>query len=66
MDNLSPQMRRVLMLLAAGNTNKEIASILGIKRETVRRYAYKAMDRMKARTVMQAVIEFMVNYERQR
>jgi len=63
-NNLSPQMCRVLTLLAEGNTPKEVGVILGIKRQSVRRYAYIAMKRLEARTVVQAVVKFQVNNER--
>ena len=57
-DKLSPRMRAVLRLLAQGNTYKETACLLSIKRDTVRKYAYMAMSRLKARTVIQAVVIF--------
>ena len=58
MNKLSPQMRNVLQSLSLGNTYKETACLLSIKRDTVRKYAYMAMSRLKARTVIQAVVIF--------
>lgn len=61
MNNLSPRMHDVLHLLANGHTYKEAAFILSIKRETVRVYAYRAMARLNARTVTQAVVIYAIH-----
>ena len=55
---LSPRMQEVLNLYARGYTHKEIATALNIHRNTLHRYAYIAMSRLGARTVIEAVVIF--------
>ena len=65
MDNpdkhLSPRMVEVLTLLSAGNTYAEVACMLFIEVRTVKQHAYRAVDRLGAKTVIHAVAIFVMN-----
>lgn len=59
---LSPRMKAVLVLLSQGHTYKGVAVALSMRRDTVRKYAYRAADRLGARTVTQAVVIFIAGH----
>lgn len=46
MNRLSPQELRIIALVADGNTNKEIALVLGLSDKTVKNYLSNAMDKL--------------------
>lgn len=46
MSRLSPQELRIVALVADGNTNKEIAVVLGLSDKTVKNYLSNAMDKL--------------------
>lgn len=52
---LTSRQRDVLTLSALGNTNKEIADILGIAKSTVKIHSFRACHRLDCRTRTQAV-----------
>lgn len=54
-DALTPRQRSVLAGLIAGHSNKQIARILGISPRTIENYRAGLMDRLKARTLAQAL-----------
>jgi len=48
--DLSPRQREVVLLLAEGNTNKQIAAILNLSRRTVEAYRATIMRKLKLRS----------------
>ncbi len=46
MDSLSPQERRVLVLVAEGKTNKEIAVLMGLSDKTVKNYFSRTLEKL--------------------
>lgn len=55
-DVLTPRQLQVLRLVARGNSNKEVASILGISNRTVEAHRYQIMSRLHASTLSDLVI----------
>lgn len=55
-DVLTPRQLEVLRLVARGNSNKEVASILGISNRTVEAHRYQIMNRLHAGTLSDLVI----------
>jgi DNA-binding NarL/FixJ family response regulator len=55
--NLSPREREILQLIAGGSTNVEIATRLGISRETVKTMLYRAFAKLGAKRRSEAVAE---------
>jgi two-component system response regulator FixJ len=53
--NLTAREREVLVLLAKGNANKDIARALGLSPRTVEIYRKKMMHKLNARTASDAV-----------
>src|SRR5690242_8837255 len=53
---LTPRQLQVLRLVARGNSNKEVASILGISNRTVEAHRYQIMSRLHASTLSDLVI----------
>jgi two-component system, NarL family, response regulator DevR len=53
-DQLSPQERRVLALVAEGRTNKEIGQSLGLSDNTVKNYLVHAFEKLKVKRRSQA------------
>jgi two-component system response regulator DevR len=51
---LSPQEKRVVALVAAGRTNKEIASELKLSENTVKNYLSNAFEKLKIKRRSQA------------
>jgi FixJ family two-component response regulator len=49
--SLTPREREVLMALAAGRLNKQIAGDLGVVEQTVKFHRARIMERMRAKTV---------------
>ncbi len=59
-DGLAPRQREVLAELVAGRSNKQVAHMLGLSPRTVEVYRASMMDRLKVRTLAQALyIAFM-------
>ena len=54
LSSLSPQERRVVALVAAGRTNKEIAGELGLSENTVKNYLSNAFEKLKIKRRSQA------------
>jgi len=54
-DDLAPRQRDVLTGLLAGYSNKQIAQMLGISPRTIEIYRAGMMDRLRARTLAQAL-----------
>lgn len=54
-DDLAPRQRDVLTGLVAGYSNKKIAQVLGISPRTIEVYRAGMMDRLRARTLAQAL-----------
>lgn len=54
-DALAPRQREVLAGLVAGRSNKQMAHILGISSRTIEIYRAAMMDRLKVRTLAQAL-----------
>jgi DNA-binding NarL/FixJ family response regulator len=52
---LTPREREILRLLADGNSNETIGSMLSISSQTVRTHLQKAMEKLGATTRVQAV-----------
>ena len=52
---LSPRVRDILVLVAQGATNAEVAAQLGIGRETVKTLLYRAFEKLGARRRSEAV-----------
>jgi DNA-binding NarL/FixJ family response regulator len=52
---LTPRERQILRLLADGNSNESIGSLLSISSQTVRTHLQKAMEKLGATTRVQAV-----------
>jgi len=46
-DSLSPQERRILGLVAKGQTNKEIANVMGLSDKTVKNYLSKVLEKLQ-------------------
>ncbi|HEX5411250.1 MAG TPA: response regulator transcription factor [Terriglobia bacterium] len=55
-DVLTPRQLEVLRLVARGNSNKEVANILGISNRTVEAHRYQIMSRLHASTLSDLVI----------
>ncbi len=53
----SPREREVLVLISKGNSNKEIASALGLSEETVKHHISNLLTKLEARDRTQAVTE---------
>ena len=53
----SPREREVLILISKGNSNKEIASELGLSEETVKHHISNLLTKLEARDRTQAVTE---------
>ncbi len=53
----SPREREVLVLISKGNSNKEIASELGLSEETVKHHISNLLTKLEARDRTQAVTE---------
>jgi len=51
LDALTPREREVLVALAAGKLNKQIAADLGVVEQTVKFHRARVMERMQAKTV---------------
>ncbi len=58
-EQLSPQERRVLALIADGKTNKEVAAELGLSDKTVKSYLSNAFDKLGVTRRSQAVAVFL-------
>lgn len=59
-DGLAPRQRAVLAELVAGRSNKQVAHMLGLSPRTVEVYRASMMNRLKVRTLAQALyIAFM-------
>jgi len=54
--NLSPKEALVLLFLLTGKGNKEIASILGIREQTVKNYLHSAYGRIGAQDRVSAIV----------
>jgi|ERR1051326_3316557 DNA-binding NarL/FixJ family response regulator len=57
--SLSPQERRVLALVAEGQTNKEIGVVLGLSDKTVKNYLSNIMDKLQLTRRSQAAAYFV-------
>jgi two-component system, NarL family, response regulator DevR len=57
-DELSPQERRILVLVVEGKTNKEIAAALGLSDKTVKNYLSNAFQKLGIRRRSQAAALF--------
>ena len=55
---LSQQERRVVLLVAEGKTNKEIATLLGLSPNTVRNYLSNAFDKLQLTRRAEIVVKF--------
>ncbi len=55
LDELSPQEKRVLALIAEGRTNKEAAAELGLAEKTVKNYLSNVFDKLQVTRRSQAV-----------
>ncbi|WP_256199413.1 response regulator transcription factor [Verrucomicrobium spinosum] len=53
----SPREREVLAQMAKGRSNKEIASVLGLSEETVKRHVSNVLEKLGAQDRTQAVTE---------
>jgi DNA-binding NarL/FixJ family response regulator len=53
-ESLSPQEQKVLALLAEGQTNKEIAAVLGLSDKTVRNYLSNIFQKLQVSRRSQA------------
>jgi len=58
LSRLSPQEFRIVSLVAEGQTNKEIAAVLGLSDKTVKNYLSNAMGKLKTRRRGQAAALF--------
>jgi DNA-binding CsgD family transcriptional regulator len=58
-DPLSPQERRVLILVMDGQTNKQIASALGVSEGRVSQCLVKVFRKLKVKRRAQAVAEWL-------
>ena len=58
LSRLSPQEFRIVSLVAEGQTNKEIAAVLGLSDKTVKNYLSNAMGKLKTRRRSQAAALF--------
>jgi FixJ family two-component response regulator len=62
-DGLAPRQRDVLAGLVAGHSNKQVAHMLGISPRTIELYRASMMERLKVRTLAQALyIAFMAGF----
>lgn len=59
LDGLSPQERRVIALIAEGNTNKEIATKLALSDKTVKNYIGNMFTKLEIQRRTQAVALYM-------
>jgi len=57
-DDLSPQERRILVLVVEGKTNKEIAKALGLSDKTVKNYLSNAFQKLHVRRRSHAAAVF--------
>lgn len=60
---LSPRESEVLRLIATGNSQAEVASLLGISERTVEQHVRNARHKLKAANTVQAVAEAIVRRE---
>lgn len=60
-DSLSPQERKVLALIAAGRTNKEVAGELNLSEKTVKNYLSNVFDKLHVTRRAQAAALFVKN-----
>jgi len=58
LNSLSPQERRVLALIAAGRTNKEVASEMGLSDKTVKNYLSNIFEKLNVTRRAQAAAIF--------
>lgn len=61
LDQLSPQERRVVALVAEGKTNKEIGLEMGLSDKTVKNYLSNAMDKLKLTRRSQAAALYVTH-----
>lgn len=59
LEQLSPQEKRVLALVAEGKTNKEIGQALGLSDKTVKNYLANAMEKLQINRRSQAAALFV-------
>lgn len=57
--NLSPREREVLEFLAKGHPYKEIASLLGVSIETVRKHCHHIYEKLQVNSRTEAVVKFL-------
>jgi len=55
LDSLTPREREVLLLVATGRLNKQIAGDLGTAEKTVKVHRARAMEKMQVRSVAELV-----------
>jgi len=55
---LTPRQLEIIALLAEGKSNKDIATILSISRETVKRHVYRACLKMEVENRMQMIFTY--------
>jgi two-component system response regulator DevR len=56
--SLSPQERKVLALIAEGNTNKEVGNALGLAEKTVKNYLSNVFEKLHVSRRSQAAVLF--------
>jgi DNA-binding NarL/FixJ family response regulator len=59
-DRLTGREREVLQLVAEGNTNRQIAKVLGISIKTVEKHRFSLMDKLNVRDIT-ALVRFAVS-----
>lgn len=62
---LTPREREILVHLAEGKSNREIASLLGISRSTVQNHIHNLLEKLEARSRLEAVVIYRRSREDQ-
>lgn len=62
---LSEQEQRVLALVAKGNTNKEVAALMGLSDKTVKNYLHTIFHKLEVSRRSEAVAHYLRNYSDQ-
>jgi two-component system, NarL family, nitrate/nitrite response regulator NarL len=65
MRKLTPREREVLGHLAEGKSNKEIAGLLGISQSTVQNHIHNLLEKLGARSRLEAVVIYRRSREDQ-
>lgn len=61
MSRLTPRQLEIVGLLAQGYSNKQVASILGIRRVTIQAHIYNACHRCNVKNKTQLIVAFVEN-----